>query len=117
MCDLPCVSDALENAVQDDPDLLRLESLFKDRKFIDQDPTNSPAFLCIGIQFNPDFDRWVAECVQLDNKGDVPRSSMTRKGIINDSAKIDYGLSIEEQSAMTRGIAAYGAVHGSSSSS
>ena len=41
----------------------------------------------------------------------------TRKGIINDSAKVDYGLSIEEQSVMTRGIAAYGTVHGSSSSS
>ena len=111
------MSGALENAVQDDRDLLRLESSFKDRNFIDEDQTISPAFLCIRIQFNPNFDRWVAECVQLDNKGDVPRFSKTRNGIIKDSAKANYGLSIEEQSAMTTGIAAYGAVHGSSSSS
>lgn len=109
--------DALEKSVQDDPELLRLESLFKDRKFIDEDLANSPGFLCLGIQFNPDFDRWVAECVQLDNKGEVPRSSKTRKGIIKDTAKVDYGLSIEEQSAMTRGIAAYGALYGPMSSS
>lgn len=109
--------EALEKSVQDDPDLLRLESLFKDRKFIDEDLANSPGFLCLGIQFNPDFDRWVAECVQLDNKGEVPRSSKTRKSIIKDTAKVDYGLSIEEQSAMTRGIAAYGALYGPMSSS
>ena len=109
--------DELGKSVHDDPELLSLERLFKDKKFIDEDLPDSTAFLCLGIQFNPDYDHWVAECVQLDKEGEVPTTSKTRNGIIKDQAKIDYSLSVADQHAMTEGIAAYEAIYGSSSSS
>ena len=93
------LAERAEAAAIDDPELLSLEKKYKGKKFTEVAERNKGSkkarapderFVVLGIVWSLESDKWVAECVQLDDRGEIPQSSKTTGGRVRQEKLLWY---------------------------
>ena len=76
-----------------------MEKKYKNKKFTDvaehtkgnkKARTSDERFVVLGIVWSTVHDKWVAECVQLDERGEIPQSSKTAGGRVRQEKFVWY---------------------------
>jgi hypothetical protein len=89
--------ERVEAAAVDDPELLGLKKKNKGKKFTEvakvikgSKKARAPneRFVVLGIVLSVEYNKWVAECMQLDERGEILQSSKTAGGKVRREALV-----------------------------